>query len=143
VNIRAAAVEDLAAVVALVAEDASVVVTEAHRAAFAAIEADPRNEVLVGEEDGAVVACLQLTFIPGLGRGGAERAQLEAIRVREDRRGAGLGRELVSHAVDRARERGCTVVQLTSNRRRTDAHRFYASLGFEQTHAGFKLSLDG
>lgn len=143
-TIRTATAADLPAVLALIADDgrASAEPTAAHRAAFAAIEADPRNEILVLEEPGgAVVGCLQATYIPGLGRSGADRAHLEAIRVRSDRRGAGLGRRLVGAAIERARERGCGLVQLTSNRRRADAHRFYGSLGFEATHEGFKLPL--
>ncbi|MGW2544079.1 GNAT family N-acetyltransferase [Kitasatospora sp. NPDC001574] len=79
--------------------------------------------------------------MPGLGRGGAERALIEGVRVRADRRGAGLGHELLTEAVARARARGCTLVQLTSDKRRTGAHRFYASLGFERSHDGFKLAL--
>lgn len=119
---------------------ASVVVTEAYERAFAEIEGDPRNELMVlVEEGGTVLGCLQLTYIPGLGKGGAERALIEAVRVRADRRGGGLGRELMRRAVERARERGCGLVQLTSDKRRTEAHRFYASLGFARSHDGFKL----
>ncbi|MFJ6747284.1 GNAT family N-acetyltransferase [Streptomyces sp. NPDC091266] len=92
-------------------------------------------------EPETVLGFLQITYIPGLGRGGAERALLEAVRVRADRRGAGLGRRLIGEAVERARRRGCGLVQLTSDKRRTDAHRFYASLGFARSHDGFKLTL--
>ncbi|MFJ9405818.1 GNAT family N-acetyltransferase [Streptomyces sp. NPDC101393] len=144
-------------------------VDPARERAFWDIAADPRNELLVlaeregggegeaqsepdGEDfegDGAagdtepetVLGFLQITYIPGLGRGGAERALLEAVRVRADRRGAGLGRRLIGEAVERARRRGCGLVQLTSDKRRTDAHRFYASLGFARSHDGFKLTL--
>lgn len=143
-TIRAATAADLPSVLALIADDGrlSQEPAAAHRAAFAAIEADPRNEVLVLEEaGGAVIGCLQITYIPGLGQGGRERAHLEAIRVRADRRGAGLGRRLIGAAIERARDRGCGLVQLTSNKRRTDAHRFYGSLGFQASHEGFKLPL--
>ena len=140
-QIRPATHADLPAVVSLVAE-APTEVSAAQEAAFDAIGADPRNELWVGEEDGAVVACLQVTYIPGLGRGGAERALIEAVRVREDRRGSGLGAQLVSDAIERARARGCALVQLTSNQRRSDAHRFYTRLGFEPTHVGFKLVVE-
>lgn len=109
--------------------------------AFEQIDADPRNALVVAVDGAEVVGTLQLTFIPGLSRRGAERAQLEAVRVRADRRGAGLGRALVGWAVDQARERGCALVQLTTDRRRLDAHRFYASLGFVASHEGFKLPL--
>ncbi|MGW2477558.1 N-acetyltransferase family protein [Streptomyces sp. NPDC001665] len=146
-HLRTATRSDLPAVLALLADEdavtdpASVVVGEAYEKAFADITADPRNEVLVLEADGTVVGCLQATYIPGLGRGGAERALIEAVRVRADRRGGGLGRRLMELTVERARLRGCALVQLTSNRSRTDAHRFYTSLGFTASHEGFKLPL--
>ncbi|MFI7544478.1 GNAT family N-acetyltransferase [Actinoplanes sp. NPDC049599] len=110
-------------------------------AAFEAIDADPRNELVVADRDGVVVGTCQLTFIPSLSRRGAERMTIEAVRVRTDLRGHGVGRAMMAWALDRARERGCGLAQLTTDRRRTDAHRFYASLGFEPSHVGFKLSL--
>ncbi|MEU2236313.1 GNAT family N-acetyltransferase [Streptomyces vietnamensis] len=145
--LRPATRAELPAVLALLADEdevvdpGSVVVSEAYERAFADIEADPRNEMLVLVEGDLVLGCLQATYIPGLGKGGAERALIEAVRIRADRRGGGLGRELVERAVARAKERGCALVQLTSNKRRTDAHRFYASLGFARSHDGFKLAL--
>ncbi|POX45253.1 GNAT family N-acetyltransferase [Streptomyces sp. Ru71] len=145
--LRPATRADLPAVLALLADEervtdpATVSVTQAHEQAFAAIEADPRNEMLVLVADGTVVGCLQATYIPGLGRGGAERVLLEAVRVRADRRGGGLGRALLAGALDRARARGCALAQLTSNKRREDAHRFYTGLGFARSHDGFKLAL--
>ncbi|MFE0643568.1 GNAT family N-acetyltransferase [Streptomyces sp. NPDC058877] len=145
--LRSATRAELPAVLALLADEdevldpASVTVGEAHERAFADIEADPRNEVLVLMEDTLVLGCLQITYVPGLGRGGAERALIEAVRIRADRRGGGLGRELMERAMARAEERGCTLVQLTSNKKRTNAHRFYASLGFIRSHDGFKLAL--
>lgn len=153
-TLRPATRAELPAVLALLADEdtvvdpAGIVVGEAHERAFAEIDADPRNEVLVlleGADDrgegGTVVGCLQATYIPGLGKGGAERALLEAVRIRADRRGGGLGRALMAGATARARGRGCALVQLTSNKRREDAHRFYASLGFVRSHDGFKLAL--
>ncbi|MFI7006090.1 GNAT family N-acetyltransferase [Streptomyces sp. NPDC050145] len=146
--LRPATRADLPVVLALLADEdrvvdpATVVVTEAYERAFAAIDADPRNEMLVlVEPGGTVVGCLQATYIPGLGKGGAERALIEAVRIRADRRGSGLGRALMSRAIERARERGCALVQLTSNKQRTEAHRFYAGLGFARSHDGFKLPL--
>ncbi|MGR8011248.1 N-acetyltransferase family protein [Streptomyces hypolithicus] len=146
--LRPATRPDLPAILALLADEdqtvdpASAIVEPAHERAFAAIVGDGRNEMLVLTDDaGVVLGCLQATYIPGLGRGGAERALLEAVRVRADRRGAGLGRELIERAVERARERGCALVQLNSNKRRTDAHRFYASLGFTRSHDGFKRNV--
>ncbi|MCX3062695.1 GNAT family N-acetyltransferase [Streptomyces beihaiensis] len=149
-TLRPATRADLPAILALLADEErvvdpeSVTVAEAYEHAFAAIAADPRNELLVlteGGPDGTVLGCLQATYIPGLGKGGAERALIEAVRVRADRRGAGLGRALMGRAVARARVRGCALVQLTSDKRRDDAHRFYAGLGFEPSHEGFKLRL--
>ncbi|MFG2646223.1 GNAT family N-acetyltransferase [Streptomyces sp. NPDC048436] len=150
--LRPATRADLPAVLALLSDEervvdpASVVVTAAYEDAFASIDEDPRNEVLVLEDPeadapGPVVGCLQVTYIPGLGKGGVERALVEAVRVRADRRGSGLGRLLMELAVARARARGCALVQLTSDKRRTEAHRFYASLGFARSHDGFKLAL--
>jgi GNAT superfamily N-acetyltransferase len=109
--------------------------------AFAEIDADPRNELVVADEAGTVVGTCQLTFIPGLSRGGAERMTIEAVRVRSDRRGAGVGRRMMAYAVERARARGCALAQLTTDKRRTDAHRFYESLGFVASHEGMKLTL--
>ncbi|MEV7226260.1 GNAT family N-acetyltransferase [Polymorphospora sp. NPDC051019] len=109
--------------------------------AFDDIDADPRNALVVADLAGEVVGTMQLTFIPGLSRLGAERAQIEAVRVRADQRGAGLGRRMISWAVDEARARGCRLVQLTTDKRRADAHRFYAGLGFEASHEGMKLAL--
>jgi GNAT superfamily N-acetyltransferase len=110
-------------------------------AAFEAIDADPGNELIVGTEAGEVVATCQLTFTPGLSRGGAWRTTIEAVRVRADRRGGGFGRQLMAYAVERARDRGCRIVQLTTDKRRTEAHRFYESLGFVASHEGMKLTL--
>lgn len=148
VTLRPATREDLPAVLALIAGDeglvdpAAVEVGEGHERAFAAIEADPRNEELVlTDAAGEILGCLQLTYVPGLGKGGAERVLVEAVRVRADLRGGGLGRTLMGLALDRARARGCALAQLTSNKHRADAHRFYASLGFHPTHEGFKLPL--
>jgi GNAT superfamily N-acetyltransferase len=110
-------------------------------AAFEAIDADPNNELIVGDEGGEVIATCQLTFTPGLSRGGAWRMTIEAVRVRADRRSGGIGRKLMAYAVDRARDRGCRIAQLTTDKRRADAHRFYESLGFVASHEGMKLTL--
>ncbi|GAA2960301.1 GNAT family N-acetyltransferase [Streptomyces enissocaesilis] len=145
---RTATRQDLPAVLVLLADEekavdpASVVVDAVHEQAFAAIDSDSRNEMLVlTDGSGTVLGCLQATYIPGLGRHGDERVLVEAVRIRADRRGEGLGRELITRAVERARERGCTLVQLTSHKRRGDAHRFYTSLGFSRSHEGFRLAL--
>lgn len=147
-DFRTATRRDLPDLLALMLEEErmkdprGVEISDAHERAFAAIEADDRNEivVLVGD-DGAVIGCLQLTYIPGLTRGGQERALVESVRIRADLRGAGLGHELMARSIERARARGCGLVQLTSATRRADAHRFYESLGFVRSHHGFKLPL--
>jgi len=109
--------------------------------AFEAIDADPRNELIVADDGGEIVGTCQLTFTPSLSRRATERMTIEAVRVRADRRGAGLGRAMMLWALDVARERGCGLVQLTTDKRRTDAQRFYAGLGFTATHEGMKLQL--
>jgi GNAT superfamily N-acetyltransferase len=109
--------------------------------AFEALDADPAHLLLVADADGRVAATMQLSFIPGLARRGALRAQIEAVRVHTDLRGAGLGGAMLSWAVDEARRRGCALVQLTSDKQRADAHRFYSALGFTASHEGFKLNL--
>jgi GNAT superfamily N-acetyltransferase len=113
----------------------------AYWAAFEAIDADPRNELIVADDDGAVVGTCQLTFTPSLSRRGAERMTIEAVRVRSDTRGRGIGRAMMAWALDRARERGCGLAQLTTDKRRTDAQRFYVSLGFVASHEGMKITL--
>jgi GNAT superfamily N-acetyltransferase len=106
-----------------------------------AIDADPHQLLLVAETDGQVVGMLQLTFIPSLTYTGGERAQLEGVRVAASHRGRGPGREMVLWAVERARARGCRLVQLTTDQRRPEAVPFYESLGFRPTHVGMKLPL--
>ncbi len=110
-----------------------------YRAAFDAIDADPNQRLIVAEKDGEVVGTLQITFIPGLTRFGATRGLLENVHIRADQRGNGLGSRMVEWAIEQCRDAGCAMVQLTSNKLRLDAHRFYKKLGFEQSHEGFKL----
>lgn len=113
-------------------------------AAFDAIEADPNHQLAVLEvEDGQVAGCLQLSFLPYLTFRGGWRAQIEAVRVASAVRGAGLGRVLFEWAIEEARCRDCHVVQLTTNVQRPDALAFYEALGFEVTHQGLKLYLQG
>ncbi len=87
------------------------------------------------------MATLQITILSGLSRGGMRRALVEAVRVHSDLRGQGIGERLMQIAMDRARERGCAMMQLTSDLRRTAAHRFYERLGFAASHAGLKRPL--
>lgn len=161
VRIREATAAHLAEVVALLAddplgadrEDPSAPLAASYQRAFASIDADPHNRVLIavapawpGRDDGGaaerVVATLQLTLIPNLTYRGGWRAQIEGVRVAADRWGGGLGRRLVEAAVDHARKAGCRLVQLTTDASRDDARAFYAALGFEASHVGMKLHLD-
>jgi GNAT superfamily N-acetyltransferase len=145
--VRRAEAGDVAAIVALIAADQIGATRDGgdlapYERAFAAIDADPAQLlVVVTDAGGAVIGTLQLTFIPGLARRGGLRAQIEAVRVREDLRGGGVGHALFAWAIEEARRRGCVLVQLTSDKRRTEAHRFYGRLGFTASHDGFKLRL--
>ncbi|MFI7641257.1 GNAT family N-acetyltransferase [Nonomuraea sp. NPDC049400] len=144
---RPARKEDVPAIVAMLADDHLGATREGdphderYLAAFERVDADPYDELIVAEQDGEVVGTMQLTYLAGLSRLGAERCQIEAVRVAAAARGQGLGRRMIQWAVDRARERGCAMVQLTSDKSRTDAHRFYDNLGFTASHVGYKLSL--
>lgn len=109
--------------------------------AFAAIDRDANQMMIVVESAGSVVGCLQLSFIPGLSRLGAWRGQIESVRIASSLRGSGLGRAMFEWAIARCRERGCELVQLTTDKARPDALRFYESLGFKASHEGMKLSL--
>ncbi len=115
--------------------------------AFEAIDADPAHLLVVGEllEPGAlagpVVATFQLSFLPGLSRRGSWRSQIEAVRVAAELRGHSLGAAMVTWAAEESRRRGCSLMQLTTDKSRTDAHRFYERLGFTASHEGMKLTL--
>ncbi len=150
VEIRRAVVGDLGAIVALLAEDkvgghgdtVTTPLSPRYHEAFAAISRQDHNEILVAVEGDRVVGCYQLMILPGLTRGGITRAQVEMVLVAHDRRGGGIGTVMMNDAIARARAAGCGVVQLTSNRRRVDAHRFYQRLGFEMSHVGFKYVIE-
>ena len=147
---REARAEDLPRLVEMLADDALGATRERYEdplppeygAAFAAITADPNQQLLVAERDGVVLGTLQLTFIPSLTRLGAWRSQIEGVRVASESRGGGLGRTLVEEALRRSRERDCKLVQLTTDKQRPDALRFYEDLGFTPTHEGLKLHLE-
>lgn len=149
VAFREATLDDLEAIVRLHEADAigghGDVWDEAHRpvyeAAFAVIAASPHTRLYVGEEAAAVVGTFQLTLLPGLTGRGALRAKLESVQVRADRRSRGLGGALVAYAVAQARQAGAVAMELTSNKKRFDAHRFYERLGFCRSHEGFKTIL--
>ncbi|HZF55737.1 MAG TPA: GNAT family N-acetyltransferase [Polyangiaceae bacterium] len=146
---RPAREEDLDAIVGMLADDAlgaqreryAVPLPASYLAAFAAIDADPNNELVVATREGRVVAVLQLTFIPYLTYQGAWRALIEGVRVASSERSGGVGTALFEWAIARARERGCVMLQLTTDKARPDALRFYEKLGFVASHHGMKLKL--
>lgn len=145
--IRAARADDLPAIVAMLADDPLGARRESpddlapYLDAFDRLAADPHQHQTVAVRGGRVVGTLQLTVIPGLSRRGATRSVIEAVRVHRDERGGGLGTQLVEWAVEESRRLGCSLVQLTSDVQRADAHRFYERLGFTPSHVGFKLPL--
>jgi GNAT superfamily N-acetyltransferase len=151
VTFRDARREDVPAIVALLADDVlgaereaaadEAAADEAYQTAFEQVRADPRSRLIVAEADGQVAGTLQLTLLPGLSRHGMLRAQIEAVRVAASHRGQGLGRAMIEWTIGQAREHGCGLVQLTSDKRRHDAIRFYESLGFTASHEGLKLPL--
>jgi GNAT superfamily N-acetyltransferase len=146
---RAARPEDLPLIVGLIVEDSVVATNDDpadalhgdYTAALAAIDADPNQEMIVVEQDGAPIGCFQLSYLPGLMRRGMWRGQIEVVHVSETHRNRGLGSQMMKWALERCRERGCRMVQLTSNKKRLDAHRFYERLGFAKSHEGFKYYL--
>jgi GNAT superfamily N-acetyltransferase len=148
VLLRRATATDLPGLVALLADDPLGASREepdgdlaAYRRAFDLIDADPAHLLVAAVAGDAVVGTLQLTFLPGLARHGALRAQLEAVRVAAEERSRGLGAAMVGWAVEEARRRGCGLVQLTTDKSRSEAHRFYERLGFVASHQGLKLAL--
>ena len=152
-RLRHAAPADLPAIVDLLADDSMGAARERsadmapYERAFAAIDADPSHLLVVGElvppgaVDGPVVATFQLSFLPGLSRQGAWRSQIEGVRVAGSIRGQGIGNVMVQWAIDESRRRGCSMMQLTTHKSRTAAHRFYERLGFDASHEGMKLTL--
>ena len=147
---RIARQSDLADIIRLLADDdlgstrevVSDPVDRRYLAAFAAIEADPNQLLAVAiDETDRVVGCLQLSFIPGLSRMGMWRGQIESVRIAKGHRGSGLGSQFIEWAIARCAERGCGLVQLTSDKMRVDSIRFYEKLGFVTSHEGLKRNL--
>ncbi|KAB0570512.1 GNAT family N-acetyltransferase [Brucella pituitosa] len=149
ISIRKAIDADLTAIVAMLADDAlgatrednSSPLNQCYIDTFKAIDNDPNQLLAVVERDGIVVGCLQLSFIPGLSRKGMWRGQIESVRITSDIRGGGIGRQMIEWAIEQCRKRNCGLVQLTTDKSRADAIRFYKSLGFVDSHEGMKLSL--
>ena len=147
---RTATKDDLHAVVELLTDDILGAQRERledplpspYTEAFEAIERQPGNQVLVAvDEDDNIIGCLQLTLTPGLARLGMTRATIEGVRIARGYRNTGLGEQMFRFAINEAKRAGCGLVQLTTDRARPDAHRFYEKLGFEPSHIGMKLKL--
>jgi len=148
-NFRQARREDLPEIVRMLADDFLGTTRERYEnplpqsyyKAFEEIEADKNNELIVAEKDGTIVGTLQITFTPSISFQGGKRATVESVRVDEEYRGQGIGKELMLWAINRARKENCITLQLTTNAERKDAHRFYENLGFKGSHLGMKLYL--
>jgi GNAT superfamily N-acetyltransferase len=109
--------------------------------AFRAIDADPNQFLLVVDDGARIVGTLQLTFIVGLAHRGLKRGQIEAVRIASDRRGEKIGEAMFDWALEKCRAEQCGIVQLTTDKTRTEAHRFYDRLGFQPSHIGYKMKL--
>ncbi|MAN75985.1 GNAT family N-acetyltransferase [Pelagibacterium flavum] len=148
-TIRSATPDDLPFIVGLIESDGMIGSTEdtenpkgpGYMAAFEAIASDPNQMLLIAELEGASVGTFQLTFTPGIARQGGWRCTIEGVHASPEHRNKRIGEKMMVWAVEKAGERRCAMVQLTSNKKRTDAHRFYERLGFSKSHEGFKLYL--
>ncbi|MFJ7591503.1 GNAT family N-acetyltransferase [Streptomyces sp. NPDC097617] len=146
-TIRPATAADVPAIVAMLADDPLGATRESpddlspYLTALKRLTDDPNQHLVVAVRDDRVVGTLQLTVVPGLSRKGATRSIIEGVRVHADERGSGLGTRFIEWAVEKSRTENCTLVQLTSDATRTDAHRLYERLGFTASHVGFKLQL--
>ncbi len=139
--------EDVPAIVAMLADDALGATRESlddmtpYYKAYEKIANDQNNLILVADCGGDIVGTIQLNLLHGLSRKGATRGQIEAVRVASGHRGKGHGEKIIRAAIEMARAKGCVLVQLTTDKTRKDAHRFYERLGFVATHEGMKLNL--
>jgi GNAT superfamily N-acetyltransferase len=149
-NIRTATINDLPAIIHLIADDflgqkrerITDPISEDYVKAFRQIDADANNELIVAELDGDIVGTFQLTYTPSLSFHGGKRSTIESVRVDEKFRGRGIGEEMMIWAMQRAKGKGCVSMQLTSHNDRKDAHRFYEKLGFKRSHTGMKIRFD-
>lgn len=150
VTFRPAVAGDLPAMIALLADDplgasretVADPLPDSYRQAFETIHGDPCHTLLLAVDGDCILAMLQLSYLPHLTHRGGWRAQIEGVRVAADRRGTGIGRRLIEHALSLAAGRGCRMVQLTTDRRRPDAIRFYEACGFTASHVGLKRGLE-
>jgi ribosomal protein S18 acetylase RimI-like enzyme len=147
ITIRRAVREDVCFIVAMLADDKLGSARErledppppSYFKAFEALDRDPNIQLVVAEEGGRVVGCLQLCVLPGLSSQGASRGLIEDVRVASDRRSRGIGEQLVGWAVEQSRAKGCKVVELLTHHSRVDAQRFYERLGFQKSHVGMTI----
>ena len=147
--IRRAVRADVPVIVRMLADDflgsqreqTSEPLPQSYFAAFEQIDRNPNHELLVAELDGEVIGTLHLMFLPSLSYQGGLRAQIESVRVAASHRSRGIGKQLVEFAILRAKERGAHIIQLTTEKNRVAAHRFYERLGFAASHLGMKLKL--
>ncbi|MBL3668514.1 GNAT family N-acetyltransferase [Streptomyces sp. M2CJ-2] len=147
IGIRPADANDIPAIVDMLADDALGATRESpddlhpYFVAYERLQADPNQFVMVAVREDRVVGTFQLTVVPGLSRRGSTRSVIEGVRVHSSERGHGLGQLMIEWAIEESRKQGCSLVQLTSDTARPDAHRFYERLGFVGSHVGFKLAL--
>ena len=112
-----------------------------YRSAFKAIDADRNNELIIAELNNQVIGVMQITFTPYMTYQGGWRATVEGVRISKEARGTGAGTQMIEYAVERAKARGCHLIQLTTDKARDDALRFYEAMGFKATHHGMKMKL--
>jgi GNAT superfamily N-acetyltransferase len=149
IQFRFALIQDLPAIVQMLTDDPlgskreqfTSPLPTSYQLAFAAIEADPNNELIVAVSQAEIIGVLQITFIPYLTYQGGWRALIEGVRVSRNFRASGIGHALFEWAINRAKQRGCVLVQLTTDKSRPEALRFYEKLGFVASHEGMKLKL--
>ena len=147
ITIRRARRDDVGAIVAMLADDRLGSARErieeplpsSYFRAFEAVDRDPNIQLVVAEQSGGVVGCLQLCILPGLSSQGASRGLIEDVRVAAHCRSQGIGEQMVQWAVSEARSRGCKLVELLTHNTRVDAQRFYVRLGFQASHVGMTL----
>ena len=149
IQVRPATYNDLSRIIEMLADDPlgkqrehfTTPLSQSYNQAFHTIDKDPNNELIVAQKGNDVVGVLQLTFIPYLTYKGSWRLLIEGVRVDSRFRGCGIGRKLFHYAIEKAKQKKCIMVQLTTDKSRIDTHRFYESLGFKATHEGMKLHL--
>mgnify|MGYP000232601871 FL=1 len=146
---RRAKLEDLKAIVSLLVDDklghtreqAGDEIAQEYLDAFAKIDSDSNQYLMVLENDGEVIGTCHLTLMPSLTFSGSTRLQIEAVRVNSNIRGQNLGQQMIKFAINWGKEHGATIIQLTTNKERPDALKFYEKLGFKASHEGMKLYL--